>query len=123
MEKLCEVCLEKKSITTCRLCGRSICSQHYTGSGLCSICSVSLCSLCRERLAITECSICSRLICEICSRQITPVVRICLQCYRRGYREWPPRDMLEKEVESFQKAVREIEHLFSSLSEKRIKSS
>ncbi len=114
MENTCEICLNRESIASCRLCNRNVCNQHYTSNGLCSICSESLCSLCRKRLAITQCSICSKLVCEVCSRQVNPVVRICLQCYKGGYTKWPPRDILAKETTFFQEAVKKIRELINS---------
>ena len=82
----------------CRLCGFYFCNKHIDGNGICVLCSEALCRLCNRYYAVSSCPVCGRIVCDQCSIQITPVVRICKECYNRlgKPREWPPRELIEK---------------------------
>ncbi len=94
----CEVCSEKKAKYVCHLCNRRICEDHAILNDnviICSICSSLLCELCRRRLSIHTCPICDRLMCTVCSVQLTPVHRVCKECFQKlGKREVLRRLML-----------------------------
>ncbi len=98
MIRLCEICGSEAEYT-CSMCGRRVCSRHYDrGKGLCAYCSSTLCQLCGERLAIAACPVCGRVVCDKCSVQLTPVVRLCRDCYTRlGASNWPPSALLARE--------------------------
>lgn len=103
--RLCEVCGERPAVGSCRLCGRSVCSEHLSPSGLCSLCESSLCALCRERLSVASCEVCGRPVCEECSVQLTPVIRVCRECLARSGGPEALRSEAERQVRALALAV------------------
>ena len=81
MNQNCEICEISRAITRCRICGRYVCSKHIDKNGVCVLCNQALCKLCRKNLAVTSCPICGRVICYSCSKQLTPVIRLCIECF------------------------------------------
>jgi len=49
---LCEICEKRESVSTCRICGRYVCSHHIGDDGICSVCRETLCERCRRYLSI-----------------------------------------------------------------------
>ena len=81
----CELC-GKPGVAKCRMCGRTVCSEHYDEkSRLCKVCSMSLCEVCGRRVAIGRCVLCGRLGCEDCLVQVDNVRRICRECLVKVY--------------------------------------
>lgn len=103
--RLCEICREKPAVGYCRLCGRRVCREHLAPSGLCSLCESSLCAVCRERLAVASCEICGRPVCEECSVQLTPAIRVCVNCLSGSGGLEALRREAERQVESLALAV------------------
>lgn len=101
----CEIC-GRPAIAQCRLCGRNVCERHLVENGICVYCSETLCEICGERLAITTCPICGRRVCEKCSIQITPIVRVCRECYSKyelKMNEWPPNILVDREKHNIER--------------------
>jgi len=75
---LCELCRTARATAKCPICGRSVCSEDWSGS-MCIACSATLCQLCGARLSVGYCAECGRLVCEVCSKE-RGVARLCLSC-------------------------------------------
>jgi hypothetical protein len=106
---LCEICGKREAKHKCPLCGRLVCDEDWDESkGVCILCSSTLCQVCGKRLAIASCAACGRLVCDECSIQINPVVRLCIDCYRRYGRNWPPKDKAEHDVSRLAESVKSI---------------
>jgi len=75
---LCEICLEKPAVHACKLCGRSVCEDHWKGER-CEVCEIALCQVCRCRLSVGYCVVCGRIVCEECSTEVG-AARLCRQC-------------------------------------------
>ncbi len=103
---VCEICGARPASRRCPLCGRYVCDEDWDSErGVCILCSSSLCQVCGRRLAIATCAVCGRLVCEECSVQVTPVVRLCRECYRKYGGRWPPRSRAENDVRRLAEAV------------------
>ncbi len=99
MKRLCEVCGVRAATGSCRLCGRLVCDECGR-DGLCISCAETLCEVCGKRLSIATCAVCGRRVCEECSVQLDPVVRVCVECWKRGKRpERSPPPALVRLVE------------------------
>jgi hypothetical protein len=106
---LCEICGEKPATHRCPLCGRWVCDDDWDEErGVCTLCATTLCQVCGKRLAVASCPACGRLVCDECSVQVTPVVRLCIDCYRRYGGAWPPRRRAEREVLELARSLRQI---------------
>lgn len=95
----CEIC-GAPATRVCPLCGRVVCEKHWARDK-CIICAETICALCGKRLSIATCAVCGRPVCEFCSIQVTPVVRVCVECakkYSIRSREWPPKELVELEL-------------------------
>jgi hypothetical protein len=101
----CDIC-GRPATHVCPLCGRSVCDQHWAGDK-CVICSQALCAICKSNLSIATCPICGRPICEKCSIQVTPVIRVCVECARRYLKngEWPPQELLRQDLLRLSRSV------------------
>ncbi|NPB00840.1 MAG: hypothetical protein GXO10_05645 [Crenarchaeota archaeon] len=85
----CEICIidEKEAKYRCRICGRSVCEDHYLKNmGICKICDMTLCYICRNRFAVAVCAICGRPVCEKDSVR-RGLARICNQCLQQQLKE------------------------------------
>ena len=77
----CEICEEMEATHACKICGRRVCSKHFSlNDRICVVCKESLCEVCGEYLALGSCIKCGRIVCEKCSRQLDPVRLICVLC-------------------------------------------
>ncbi len=84
--RLCEVCWLRRPVARCKGCGRLVCEECMSEDGYCGVCRETMCELCGSRHAVSVCQVCGRRVCEECSVQLDPVVRVCIECYRRGLR-------------------------------------
>ncbi|MDK2384666.1 MAG: B-box zinc finger protein [Candidatus Korarchaeota archaeon] len=90
----CEICGAPHAGNRCRICGRRVCDRHYDASrGICLICSSALCEICGSRLATSYCQVCGRYVCPGCSVQLTPVMRVCVECFSKLGREGVLREL------------------------------
>ena len=96
-EFLCRVCGVSANYR-CKMCGLYFCNQHISSDRVCVLCSEALCKLCGKYYAISNCPVCGRIVCDQCSVQITPVVRVCRECYNRLGRPsvWPPKELVRR---------------------------
>ncbi|HIP85684.1 MAG TPA: hypothetical protein EYH17_03455 [Pyrodictium sp.] len=99
-KSLCRVC-GMPADYKCKMCGFYFCKQHIGSDKICILCSEALCRLCGKYYAISNCPVCGRIVCDQCSVQITPVVRVCKECYNRLEKPsaWPPQELVRKSSE------------------------
>ena len=76
----CEFCdTPSQTLNECKLCESFVCTECFSGEGICDVCVEAKCTLCGEYLSTRACNKCGRLVCIDCGVRLNEVTT-CMKC-------------------------------------------